>query len=127
MFEKHFSIEEARSYLPGLKKDLPEIQRIFEELKAVGFDIYTGRYKPGFNPDTLEAFPYQYRRFLNLVNKILDEGIQIKSIEEGLIDFPAIRSNGEEVFLCWKLGEEDIFYWHPVDAGFIGRQPLGTF
>ena len=126
-FKKHFTIDEARSHLPWLRKNLPEIQRIFKELQTVGFDVYNGKYKPGFNPDTLEPYPYQYRRFLNLVNQILDAGIQIKSIEAGLVDFPAIRSNGQEVFLCWKLGEQDIYFWHEIDGGFAGRQDIGTF
>ena len=50
-------------------------------------------------------------------------GAQIKSLEEGLLDFPS-RREGEEVLLCWKLGEDDIRYWHGVDEGFAGRKPL---
>lgn len=56
-------------------------------------------------------------------------GIMIKSFEEGLIDFPAKRFN-EEVWLCWKLGEDKVKFWHRKDEGFIGRKPLsinGTF
>lgn len=50
-------------------------------------------------------------------------GAQIKSLEEGLLDFPARRGD-EVVLLCWKLGEEAIEYWHGVDEGFAGRKPL---
>ena len=50
-------------------------------------------------------------------------GAQIKSLEEGLLDFPAER-DAEEILLCWKLGEEEIRYWHGVDEGFAGRRPL---
>jgi hypothetical protein len=50
-------------------------------------------------------------------------GAQIKSLEEGLLDFPS-RRDGEEVLLCWKLGEEEIGYWHRADEGFAGRKPL---
>jgi hypothetical protein len=50
-------------------------------------------------------------------------GAQIKSLEEGLLDFPALRGD-EVVLLCWKLGEEEIGYWHGVDEGFAGRKPL---
>ena len=50
-------------------------------------------------------------------------GAEVKSLEEGLLDFPARR--GEEVvLLCWKLGEDEIHYWHRVDEGFSGRKPL---
>lgn len=50
-------------------------------------------------------------------------GAQIKSLEEGLLDFPALRGD-EVVLLCWKLGEEEIGYWHGVDEGYAGRRPL---
>ena len=57
------------------------------------------------------------------VEQISAVGAQIKSLEEGLLDFPSIR-DGEEVLLCWKLGEDEIGYWHGVDEGFAGRRPL---
>jgi hypothetical protein len=50
-------------------------------------------------------------------------GAQIKSLEEGLLDFPSER-DGEEILLCWKLGEDEIRYWHGVDEGFAGRKAL---
>src|SRR5918995_3727175 len=50
-------------------------------------------------------------------------GAQIKSLEEGLLDFPARRGD-EVVLLCWKLGEDQIRYWHGVEEGFAGRKPL---
>jgi len=56
-------------------------------------------------------------------------GILIKSFEEGLLDFPSKRFN-EEVWLCWKIGEDKIRFWHGKNEGFIGRKPLsstGTF
>jgi hypothetical protein len=50
-------------------------------------------------------------------------GAEIKSLEEGLLDFPAKRGD-EDVLLCWKLGEDEIGYWHGIDEGFSGRKPL---
>jgi hypothetical protein len=50
-------------------------------------------------------------------------GAEVKSLEEGLLDFPARRGD-EIVLLCWKLGEDEIQYWHRVDEGFGGRKPL---
>ena len=50
-------------------------------------------------------------------------GAQIKSLEEGLLDFPS-RRDGEDILLCWRLGEDEIGYWHGVDEGFAGRKPL---
>ena len=50
-------------------------------------------------------------------------GAAVKSLEEGLLDFPALRG-GEVVLLCWRLGEDEIGFWHGVDEGFAGRKPL---
>jgi hypothetical protein len=50
-------------------------------------------------------------------------GAQIKSLEEGLLDFPAKRGD-EDVLLCWKLGEDEIGFWHGMEEGFAGRRPL---
>src|SRR5712691_5647881 len=50
-------------------------------------------------------------------------GAEVKSLEDGLLDFPAERGD-EVVLLCWQLGEDEIHYWHRVDEGFAGRKPL---
>jgi hypothetical protein len=56
--------------------------------------------------------------------RVLDEaGVQVKSLEEGLLDFPSLR-DGKDIFLCWKVGEERVAWWHGVDEGFAGRKPL---
>ena len=55
--------------------------------------------------------------------RIRAAGAEVKSLEEGLLDFPAHRGD-EVVLLCWKLGEDEIHYWHRVDEGFGGRKPL---
>ena len=50
-------------------------------------------------------------------------GVMIKSVDEGLLDFPSMRFN-EEVWLCWKTGETEIKFWHSKQEGFMGRKPL---
>jgi len=50
-------------------------------------------------------------------------GIELKDPELGLVDFRSIRE-GREVYLCWQLGEEHLSFWHEIDTGFAGRQPL---
>jgi hypothetical protein len=57
------------------------------------------------------------------IEEIEELGILIKSLDEGLIDFPSIRFN-EEVWLCWNIEEEKIRFWHGKNEGFIGRKPL---
>jgi hypothetical protein len=57
------------------------------------------------------------------VNAIHELGAVVKDPDEGLVDFPS-RVDGREVYLCWKLGEDAIEYWHGIDEGFAGRKPL---
>jgi hypothetical protein len=51
-------------------------------------------------------------------------GVVVKDADRGLVDFPALRENGEEVLLCWQVGESEIAYWHGLEEGFAGRKPL---
>lgn len=62
-------------------------------------------------------------RLAKTIDEILAHGAEVKDIDEGLIDFPALR-HGETVLLCWRLGEDEIRYWHRVEDGFAGRQEL---
>ena len=52
-----------------------------------------------------------------------DAGVQVKDLDEGLLDFPA-QKDGEDVLLCWKVGEPEVAYWHSLEEGFAGRKPL---
>jgi hypothetical protein len=57
------------------------------------------------------------------VNRIHGLGAQVKDADEGLVDFPARRED-EEILLCWKLGEDEIAFWHGLEDGFAGRRPV---
>ncbi len=57
------------------------------------------------------------------VEAIQAAGALVKDLDQGLLDFPALR-DGEEILLCWHVGEDAIRYWHEPDAGFGGRRPL---
>jgi hypothetical protein len=65
------------------------------------------------------------RQAQGAVIEIQEVGCVVKDLDTGLLDFPA-RLDGEEIYLCWKLGEERIGYWHRVEEGFAGRKPIGT-
>jgi hypothetical protein len=62
-------------------------------------------------------------RLKEALERIQENGCVVKDLEMGLVDFPT-RYHGEEVYLCWKLGEESIQFWHGVDEGFRGRKPI---
>jgi hypothetical protein len=57
------------------------------------------------------------------VQTITDAGVQVKDLDTGLLDFPS-RREGEEVLLCWRVGEDEIRFWHGLEEGFAGRKPL---
>lgn len=57
------------------------------------------------------------------VRRLDSAGVQVKDLAEGLLDFPA-RHDGEDVLLCWKVGEPEVAFWHGLEEGFAGRKPL---
>ncbi|MFQ5781743.1 MAG: DUF2203 domain-containing protein [Nitrosopumilus sp.] len=61
--------------------------------------------------------------FYESVEILENTGVVVKSIEQGLLDFPSKRFD-EEVWLCWKYGETEIKFWHEKDSGFMGRKPV---
>jgi hypothetical protein len=62
-------------------------------------------------------------RLVEVVNRIQETGVLVKDLDIGLVDFPSLLE-GEEIYLCWKLGEDHIAFWHGIDEGFTGRKPL---
>ena len=62
-------------------------------------------------------------KFYESVELLESTGVAVKSIDQGLLDFPSKRFN-EEVWLCWKYGETEIKFWHEKDSGFMGRKPI---
>jgi hypothetical protein len=63
------------------------------------------------------------RSLARAVDAIAERGVEVKDLDEGLVDFPALHG-GETVLLCWRLGEDEIRYWHRIEDGFAGRRPL---
>lgn len=63
------------------------------------------------------------QRLKEAIETIQDQGVLIKDLDMGLVDFPTLF-HGEEVYLCWKLGEKGIGFWHGIQEGFRGRKPI---
>ena len=126
-YKKHFTHKEASALIPNLKQKLIVVRNLSLKLKAIGFDVYKGKYRVGFHPSTQLEFPADFVTIGEHISGIVSLGIEVKSIEQGLVDFPAIRSNGEEVYLCWKMDEDSILFWHRIPDGIIGRQHIDDF
>lgn len=124
LHNKHFSLSEARRLLPGLKIQLSSIVKLKKSLDEIGYDIYRHQYFGGIGPNGTGKYPSDLGELIKIVNEITQNGIIIKGLDNGLIDFPHIRENGEEVYLCYMYGENDIEFWHNIQDGYIGRKSI---
>ncbi|MCS6816138.1 MAG: DUF2203 domain-containing protein [Blastocatellia bacterium] len=122
--ERYFSIEEAERALARWRAEIERMAELARTLAARGFDVSAGHYRPGFHPDQLGPYPPEFVTLSQIVARLHREGILVKGLEDGLVDFPHRRPDGEEVYLCWRVGEPRLAYWHPLDTGFAGRRPL---
>jgi hypothetical protein len=128
---EYYTRAEAEALLPRLEGMLRELQLLREEL-AEQEEQYTAiRTKVLSNGHNMQGSAQRVRMAIatmtaqvtQRIHAIGELGVIVKDLEMGLVDFPA-RRGGREVYLCWRLGEERIAWWHEVDAGFAGRQPL---
>lgn len=124
----YFSPREANALLPYIREDIANLQRTKREFVQLAVNLREVRLQNGQGSED-EVFRMEASmEFLQMEAKTLAEsirlkGAELKDIDSGLVDFPA-RIHGEEVLLCWKLGEERIAYYHRLEDGFRGRKPL---
>ena len=123
-FKKHYTVEEARELLPKLRLWLDELNRHRKRVKQLDErleQLLAGGADPG------GELVNEWIKHLAGIQKRLagfrELDIQLKDLERGLIDFPAIIG-GKEVFLCWEKDEDDIEFWHDLDTGYAGRERL---
>jgi hypothetical protein len=129
---RHFTPEEANAALVEVR---PLVEQLVEQRRAHVVALerqeeLEGHIRGnggGIPPAALAGAAAEVDRIARdlarTVDAIGEHGAQVKDIDEGLIDFPALR-HGETVLLCWRLGEDEIRYWHRIEDGFAGRQEL---
>ncbi|HUX10536.1 MAG TPA: DUF2203 domain-containing protein [Terriglobia bacterium] len=133
MSSKYFSRHEAEQLLPLIEEFLKVAQEHkqtadaaqVELSKAASRIMVLGGSYPSYSDlvKTKAERDQASERIVETITKIQETGCLVKDIDEGLIDFPSLIE-GEEAFLCWKLGEERIEYWHGLEDGFAGRKRL---
>lgn len=123
-FQRHYSLAEARALLPQVSRWLARLGELRGELET-----HDATLRPAI-AEGRDLGGHPVNRWLMAAAELKDvaaefaeRDIQIKDLDRGLVDFPAII-NGREVFLCWERGEDDIEFWHDLDAGYAGREPL---
>jgi len=122
--KKHFSLEEAQLTLGKIKPEVERMVVLKKQLDEMGYDIYKHPFFGGIGPNGEGRHPPQLEELVGIIKSIVEQGIEIKGIDAGLIDFPHLRENGEEVYLCWKADEPEIEYWHAMAEGFRGRRHI---
>ena len=127
-----FSVEEANRTLPlvrAIVTDLSQLSRDVVERRQRLADLTAGRdiETSDLYGEELAHIKQELEKDTGRLQEYIDElrqlGVEPKSGPEGLVDFPAVI-DGHLVFLCWKLGEPEVLYWHRIEDGFAGRQPL---
>lgn len=127
-----FTLEEANALLAEvapLVERMVERKRAFEQAEAEREELLVqiagngGDLTPSDVAEAATRVAEEAAALSTLVEEIQEHGVQVKDLDLGLVDFPAIR-DGEVVLLCWRLGEEEIAFWHGTDEGYAGRKPL---
>jgi hypothetical protein len=123
-FKKHYTREEARALLPDLRQWLERLNELGVELERIErrlAEITRGSRDVG--GELVNGCVRRLAELRDLLRNFHDREIIIKDLPRGLVDFPALIGN-REVFLCWEKDEEDIEFWHEIDSGYAGREPL---
>jgi hypothetical protein len=124
-FERLFTVEEANALLPTLQEILSEVaihRNALREKAPLMEPILRAAMANGGGRAGSEYGLEAYKLYLD-VERIRELGVVLKDLDMGLLDFPHERE-GRIVFLCWHPPEERVAYWHDLDAGYAGRQPL---
>lgn len=124
----HFTIKDANEVLPTVIKKFKDIVNLKDQAVLIQSEMETNpKYMSNFKDYVIkkQELNTTMSNFYKAIEDLENMGVMIKSMEEGLLDFPSIRFN-EEVFLCWKEGETEIKFWHGKDEGFMGRKPLSV-
>jgi hypothetical protein len=122
---RHYTLEQATAAMPWVRERLERLRASHaqmgdEEARSALSDAAPGN--GGGEPG--QVVSEGFRELRSALMELQEMEIVLRDLERGLVDFPAMR-DGREVYLCWVEQEEDeIAYWHDIEAGFAGRQPL---
>jgi hypothetical protein len=125
---RYFTLQEANETLNLIRPLMDEVQKIRQKILQNQPEAWPAIEKSVGNGGNraLSNMVQDFEKLETLVHQIQDMDVLIKDINLGLLDFPALK-DGREVYLCWQYGEGDIAFWHEVEAGFAGRQPIEDF
>ncbi len=110
-------LEDLRGLHERMVRAAAEVQAF--EMRAIqnGHGENSNVFSPGYDLSQIRAEMAERLRYLQGI------GVQLKDVEQGILDFPT-RMHGRDVYLCWRLGEDEVAYWHDIESGYAGRKPL---
>ena len=122
---KFFTVEEANALLPRIRVLMEQMFDLREQAMTLRPDVWPVLEKAVGNGGSRKAGELLaiFQQLETIFKQLKSLGCELKGLEQGLVDFPTIRE-GRAAYLCWQYNEPQISFWHNVDAGFAGRQPL---
>jgi len=136
--KRYFNIEQANRMIPTLERTFGRLLQLHAQIREAHARLTAAGFGPlddDFELDPPEA-SIEVRSDLASLRTLIDglrddvielaqAGCVVKSIDSGLVDWYA-ELDGRDILLCWKLGEKSVEYWHEIDSGFAGRQPISV-
>ncbi len=117
---RYFTPDEANAILSTMRARLAELERGLDRAHELSTTLERSATGREVTQAEINALKAEVRAAMD---EIVRQGVEIKGVRPALLDFPALR-DGQEVYLCWKEGEEVISHWHPMHTGIGGRCPL---
>ena len=128
MAQRYFTLQEANETLNLIRPLMDEVQAIRLKILKNQPEAWPAIEKSAGNGGNraLSHMVQDFEKFDTLIHQIQATDVLIKDVNLGLLDFPALKV-GREVYLCWQYGEDDIAFWHEIEAGYAGRQSIDSF
>lgn len=122
--DRHYSVEQANAALEWVAERIERLRHARDQLNDEEAREALGEASPsngGGAPGRVVSHAFLELR--GALSELQAMEVVLRDLDRGLVDFPSMRE-GQEVYLCWMEGEEEIAWWHDPDSGYAGRQPL---
>lgn len=121
--QRRFTVEQANRALPLVKRIVSDI--VLAHQQAAEFQAQLESCTASEQSAIQKNLQTVLEHLADYIDELTDVGCQLKDYRIGLVDFVG-QNNGKDVYLCWKLGEDKVEFWHDLHTGFAGRQPIAT-
>jgi hypothetical protein len=135
MARSHFTVGDVEALIPTLERIFVHVLQLRAGLRGIESRLERANVRMSHEellesddgtPDVRRSkalFRGYYEALSDEIERVRALGGEVKDVETGLVDFPS-RRRGEQILLCWRLGEKEVGYWHSVESGFAGRLPI---